>query len=1052
MITANAGGSDEWVGIDDLSITGVPVPQLSITKNVTPTTAVLYQSTITYTVALQNSGSVSDTAVLFTDTLPISTTFGAWVDQPVGAAETAGVITWAGTVTNGETITFTFTADQTGDYGDTITNTAEFSGTTAVGTAQASFTVESLAGDITFIYHDLEDVVMPGEGLFLAGDFNGWNTTSTPLTADAGFETFSVTLPGLSTGTYIYKYVVYTDTIASGSPEYDWLNSNNRSYDAAGSATVNDYRNVVPGYAVLSGPATLSVTQTFPAGPISGELYINNVTNPAGEGRGLKAQVGFGSSADPGVWTWFDAAFTGQTGNNDIFAGSITPPAPGVFSYTNRFNGNWGVGNPNSVWTYGDLNGVHPTNPFEITQTGVITVAAGAVCDINPSHRIHDIQGPGTSTPIAGASVTADAVVVGDYQVGGYNGFYIQEMDQNVDANPATSEGVFVYFPANTVDVSVGDVVYVAGTAAEFSGQTQITSVSNVTICGTGASVTPATIDMPHTAIANLEWYEGMSVIFPDELTATDNYNMGRYGEVFLSSNGRQFQYTHLFTPSISGYAAYEADIALNRILIDDGRTDQNPLVPMPYLDPDVTLRAGSTITNMTGVLGYGFSYYRVQPTGLLTFTQSNPRVNTAVNGDLKFASMNVLNYFTTIDTGALICGPSQDMGCRGADTLDELNRQRAKLLSAIIGIDADVLGLIEIENNVNDDALIDLVNSLNAEVGAGTYAYIDTGTIGTDAIKVALIYKPARVTPFGNYAILDNSFDPAYQDNLNRPSLAQTFADNATNGRVTISVNHLKSKSCGGETGGDIDILDGQGCWNATRTAAAEILATWLYGDPTGSGSDRFLIMGDLNAYAMEDPITALKNAGLTNLPATFFGNDAYSYSFNGEFGYLDYALASPGLLPYVSDLGEWHINSDEPRALDYNDFNQPFFFNPDEFRASDHDPVIVGLDLPTMSIVSPANSAVFTSTNGTAVAVPVAITTTNFTIPTDGHWHIWVDGVELGPVMTYDTSVNLLPGVHVISATLQSPTHVPLGPIDSVTVEVNIQYVLHLPIIMKP
>ena len=237
-------------------------------------------------------------------------------------------------------------------------------------------------------------------------------------------------------------------------------------------------------------------------------------------------------------------------------------------------------------------------------------------------------------------------------------------------------------------------------------------------------------------------------------------------------------------------------------------------------------------------------------------------------------------------------------------------------------------------------------------------------------------------MTPFGTYAILDDSFDPAYQDNLNRPSLAQTFADNATNGRVTISVNHLKSKSCGGETGGDIDILDGQGCWNATRTAAAEILATWLYGDPTGSGSDRFLIMGDLNAYAMEDPITALKNAGLTNLPATFFGNDAYSYSFNGEFGYLDYALASPGLLPYVSDLGEWHINSDEPRALDYNDFNQPFFFNPDEFRASDHDPVIVGLDLPTMSIVSPANSAVFTSTNGTAVAVPVAITTTNFTL----------------------------------------------------------------------
>ncbi|MCB8982366.1 MAG: ExeM/NucH family extracellular endonuclease [Ardenticatenaceae bacterium] len=1042
-------GGDNSTYINDLrALSG----KLTAVKTVSPDISVPYQSAVTYTIVLHNSYIYSETAVLFTDTLPISTTFNSWIEQPAGAAVNNDEITWTGTVTNGESITFTFTADQTGDYGQTIINTAAYSGTTSAGTAEAAFTVESLSGDVTFVYHDLEDVVQPGESVYLAGDFNAWDTTSTPLTADAGFETFSTTVTAVTAGTNNYKYIVYTDTVANGIQQWDWLNTNDRSYNVLGTATVDDYRNVVPSYAVLSGPATLAITQTFAAGPITGELYINNVTNPDGEGRGLKAQVGFGNSTDPGAWTWFDAVYAGQNGNNDLFEGSIIPYTPGVYSYTNRFNGNWGTGNPNSVWTYGDLDGVYPGEPFELTNTGVITAEAAAACDINPTYRIHDIQGPGSSTPINGTSVTVNAVVVGDYQVGGYNGFYIQEMDQNVDANPATSEGVFVYYPANTVDVSVGDVVYVAGTAGEFNGQTQITSVTAVNICSSSATVTPATIDMPFTNSTNLEWVEGMAVTFPDKLTVTDNYNMGRYGEVYLSSNGRQMQYAHLYTPDVAGYAAYEAEQALNRILIDDGRTDQNPLVPMPYLDPDGTLRAGSTITNMTGVMGYGFSAYRIQPTGLMTFTQSNPRENTAVNGSLKFASLNVLNYFTTIDTGAAICGPSEDMECRGADTLDELNRQRAKLVSAITGLDADVIGLIEIENNVNDDALIDLVDSLNAEAGAGTYSYIDTGTIGTDAIKVALIYKPAKATPFGSYAILDDSFDPAYQDNLNRPSLAQTFVDPTTNGRVTVSVNHLKSKGCGGETGGDVDQLDGQGCWNATRTAAAQILADWLATDPTGSGYPNFLIMGDLNSYAMEDPITALKDAGFVNLLDAFLGIDAYSYSFNGEFGYLDYALASPGLAPFVTDTAEWHINSDEPRALDYNNFNQPFFFNPDQYRASDHDPVLVGIDLPTISIVSPTEGEVFTSTNGLPTAVPVTVATTNFNIPADGHWHVWVDGAEIGPVLAYTTTVDLLPGSHVITAELRSPSHLPLGPVASVSVTVNIQYVVNLPIIMKP
>jgi uncharacterized protein len=649
-------------------------------------------------------------------------------------------------------------------------------------------------------------------------------------------------------------------------------------------------------------------------------------------------------------------------------------------------------------------------------------------------------------------------VVVGDYQEGGFNGFYIQEEDDDHDANPLTSEGVFVYFPANTVDVAVGDLVYVEGVAGEFSGQTQITSVSTVAVCGTG-SVTPATVDLPVTAVADLEAFEGMAVIFPDQLTVTDNYNMGRFGEIILSADGRQYQFTHLSAPDVAGYAAHVAATARQRILMDDGLTAQNPPVPMPYLDPDGTLRAGSTITNLVGVMGYGFNAYRIQPTQTYSFTVANPRVATPdVGGDIKIASFNVLNYFTTIDTGALICGPGSDQGCRGADTPEELERQRAKLVSAILGLDADVIGLMEIENHVADAALIDLVDSLNAEAGSGTYAYIDTGFIGTDAIKLAFIYRPAAVMPQGDFAILDNSFDPAYQDDLNRPALAQTFAPTDESGLVTVVVNHLKSKSCGGATGADADQLDGQACWNPTRTQAAEVMLDWLATDPTNSGSDNILIIGDLNSYAMEDPIVALETGGFADLLETYGGEEAYTYSFNGEFGYLDYALASTAVLDNITGAAAWFINADEPRALDFENFNQSFFFNPDEFRASDHDPVIVGLSFaptvtPTIDILTPTNGQVFTSTNGTAVSVSITITTTDFTLPADGYWRVSVDGVLVGdPIMGDMTTIELLPGEYEISVELYDTEDMPLGITDAVTVTVVVEYTLYLPVIMKP
>ena len=296
-------------------------------------------------------------------------------------------------------------------------------------------------------------------------------------------------------------------------------------------------------------------------------------------------------------------------------------------------------------------------------------------------------------------------------------------------------------------------------------------------------------------------------------------------------------------------------------------------------------------------------------------------------------------------------------MECRGADNANELDRQQKKIVAALADIDADVVGLIELENNVAagpagdgvDPVLETLVVALNAEVGAGTYAFIDAGIVGTDAIKQAFIYKPATVTPVGDPALLDT---PAFMDptssgvDRNRPAVAQTFVDN-DGGVFTVVVNHLKSKGSGCGAGDDDPE---QGSCNLTRTLSAQELLKWLATDPTGSGDADVLIIGDLNSYDKEDPIGALEDGGYTDLLAQFGGEFAYSYVFDGQLGYLDYGMANGSLLPQVTGTAAWHNNADEPDILDYDtSFKQPAqqaLFEENGFRASDHDPVVVGLN----------------------------------------------------------------------------------------------------------
>jgi len=583
---------------------------------------------------------------------------------------------------------------------------------------------------------------------------------------------------------------------------------------------------------------------------------------------------------------------------------------------------------------------------------------------------VSDVQGPGAASPMNGQTVTISAVVTGDFQDNdsdadnNLGGFYVQQ--ETPDANAATSEGIFIFDGDNpATDVNVGDRVEITGAVNEYFGETQI-NPSSVRVTGTGM-IQATDVNLPAGAvttnsdgdsIADLEHYEGMLVRFPQKLSVSNLYFLERYGEVGLSQGGRLFQFTNGNAPDVAGYADHKEGAASRSIILDDGMRSTYPTT-IRHLAAgaaaDFSIRTGDSITGATGNVRYsrgsgggGEEGWRLVPTEDAMFDDDNPRPGPpSVAGSTHVASFNVLNFFSNIDAGQAICGPLGNQNCRGADSATELSRQLEKTVTAIALMDADIIALIELENNATA-SITAIVNALNNRVGGGTYAFVDTGSIHTDAIKTGFVYKPSTIRTTGSFAILDASVDPRFVDNRNRPALAQSFEVIGTSAVLTVVVNHLKSKGSSCDSIGDPNVGDGQGNCNITRTNAAAAIADWIGTDPTASGDTDFLIIGDLNAYVMEDPLTALKNAGLSSLLEA--NANAYSFQFDAMAGALDHALTSPSLAGQVSEAIEWHINSDEPHLLDYNLENgrDATLFDPNSpYRASDHDPVIIGLDL---------------------------------------------------------------------------------------------------------
>jgi predicted extracellular nuclease len=575
-----------------------------------------------------------------------------------------------------------------------------------------------------------------------------------------------------------------------------------------------------------------------------------------------------------------------------------------------------------------------PATPPEVRALGAF--ACGA-----PHTRIAEIQGRGATSPLIGSTQDVEGVVVGDF-VTGLGGIFIQDpLHLRVDV----SGGLFIELERRPEGLRAGMQLRVRGLVTELGPDhgtlTAIVAPEDIALCGEGPPISPRVLETPP---ADWEALEGMLVTLPGPLTVSGNYTLHRFGELLLAFGDRLYQPTELHPPGPQARALAEEN-ARRSILVDDARSQQNP--PSLWFLPETvdTLRVGSRVSGITGVVDQRFGSHRIQLSAPLGGVEPAPRplAPPAVPGSLRVAAFNLENFFNGDGEGGGF--PTE----RGAQTAAEFERQAAKLIAALSALEADIVALSELENDGYGEhsAIAELTRRLNAAPGeAGDWRFVDPGSerLGGDAIAVGLIYRASRVERVGR---------PAYREGGpfargSRVPIAAAFRSLEGGRAFTVASVHLKSKTRCPEHGGpDGDQGDGQACWNASRVEAVRALHDWLSRDPAGSGGALWMIAGDFNAHGQEDPIRLLLSKGyLDAASAHVLPHRPYSYVFRGLAGRLDHVLLSPGLAPHLAGAGYWHINADEPPLLGYSGTDTRWY-RPDPLRSSDHDPLIVGLDL---------------------------------------------------------------------------------------------------------
>jgi len=564
------------------------------------------------------------------------------------------------------------------------------------------------------------------------------------------------------------------------------------------------------------------------------------------------------------------------------------------------------------------------------------------------------LQGRGARSLFEGREVAVQAVVTGNF-VAGLDGFFMQDAAGADDGDPRTSDAVFVVWKRDrTPKVRRGDRLRVTGKVVELGdGAQSVTAIeaSSVEVLGRGG-VNVTRIETPPADVADWERLEGMWLRVNVPLTVTGNAGLARFGELEVAFGERLLQPTEVHPPGKLA-DALAADNARRRLILDDNRRGEYPerlWYLADGLSQDAPLRAGSVLADVEGVLHYHYGSWRLQLTREVGIANqaARPEPPPPPSG-LRVASVNLENYFNGNGRGAGFPTP------RGAASRKEFERQTQKVAGMLAALQADLIAAAEMENDGHDarSAEAALLTALNAAVEGGKGDYrgvtVAEGGSGDDQIRVALFYRASRLQPLGPSASLTEG---PFVRGGSRPPLAQAFVPVDGDTAFVAVANHFKSKgSCAppeqAVDPGDRDAGDLQVCWNASRVAAAQALHDWLQTDPTNSGSDRVILLGDFNSYAQEDPLRLLYQLGWRDAFEVAKSGPVYSYIHNGQIGRLDHALVSPALVTAVGAAHIWHINADEAVAFDYRvSQRQAAWFSTAPWRTSDHDPLLIGLD----------------------------------------------------------------------------------------------------------
>ena len=599
---------------------------------------------------------------------------------------------------------------------------------------------------------------------------------------------------------------------------------------------------------------------------------------------------------------------------------------------------------------------------------------------------IEQVQGTGDSSALAGQQATVRGVVTGAYAEGGIRGFYLQSAGTGAQLPTGGSPAVFVYAPDEVSSVQVGDHLQVSGTVSEYYGLTQIKAESVQGLEEAAEAIKPLAISLPSDE-AGREQIESMLVEPQGEFTVSDNYSLNQYGELSLAMGTSSIlpgekllrQPTDVFAPGSGQAAALAEENAQRSIVVDDGATlnfstAKNTTVALPYIDAEQRVSVGANAA-FTGpmILDYRYDLWRLQPQGqvigaddadiALAFEQIDNEAPQEVGGNVSVGSFNVLNYFTTTGDQLEGCKYYTDregnpltvrQGCdaRGAANAESFARQQSKIVAALGKFTADVVVLEEIENSARsgqdrDAALAHLVEQLNSAAGQKIWSYVPSPAAipaDEDVIRTAIIYRAKTVKPIDESVILD---DEAFGNA--RDPLGQAFqkVGGNQNTRFVVVANHFKSKGSNPDDGsGNADSGDGQGAWNADRVEQAKALVGFADQLKQSRNTRKVLLAGDFNSYAAEDPIRVLADAGYVDLGASA---DSQSYIYGGLSGSLDHILASPELAAKVTGQDIWNINAIESVGYEYSRYNYNItdLFTANQYRSSDHDPVLVGLEL---------------------------------------------------------------------------------------------------------